>query len=151
MRGRPHEKLEIWRIAHALALRVHRLTLRLPKFELYEEGGQARRSSKSVSNQIVEGHALRRYKSEYLHYLWRSYGSAEETIEHLRFLLETESVRTRDREEAAALQREYAGLASKIFNYALSVDEQHDVSLYVREQEEPYEILGAERESRDEG
>jgi hypothetical protein len=66
---RPHERLDVYRIAHALGLRVHALSLKLPKHELYEEGSQARRSSKSVSSQIVEGHALRQYKAEYLHYL----------------------------------------------------------------------------------
>jgi hypothetical protein len=62
--SRPHEKLEVYRIAHALALRVHALTLKLPKHEMYEEGSQSRRSSKSVSSQVVEGHALRQYKAE---------------------------------------------------------------------------------------
>ncbi len=72
-------------MAHALALRVHAISLTLPKHELYEEGSQIRRSSKSTSAQIVEGHALRQYKPEYLHYLARSYASAEETIEHLQY------------------------------------------------------------------
>jgi four helix bundle protein len=58
------------------------MTLKLPKFELYEQGSQSRRASKSVSAQIVEGHALRQYKAEYEHYLARSYASAEEVIEH---------------------------------------------------------------------
>jgi len=60
--------------------------MKLPKFEHYEEGGQVRMSSKSVSAQIVEGHALRRYGIEYLRYLSRSYGSAEETMEHLEYI-----------------------------------------------------------------
>jgi four helix bundle protein len=87
-----YKKLEIYNLAHSLALKVHKLTMSLPKFEMYEEGGQIRRSSKSVSAQIVEGYALRRYKNEFLHYLWRAYGSSEETLEHLYFLFETESV-----------------------------------------------------------
>ena len=86
---RPHAKLEVYRIAHHLALKVHRLTLRLSRYQEYEEGSQIRRSSKSVSSQIVEGHALRRYKAEYIRYLVRAYGSAEETIEHLPYLGET--------------------------------------------------------------
>ena len=78
---RPHDKLEVYRVAHALGLRVHALSLKLPKFEMFEEGSQVRRSAKSVSSQIVEGHGLRQYRSEYLHYLGRAYASAEETIE----------------------------------------------------------------------
>src|ERR1700750_1984731 len=92
-RKRPHEQLEIYRVAHELGLRVHALTLRLPKFETYEVGSQVRRASKSISAQIVEGHALRKYKAEYEHYLARSYASAEEVIEHLQYLLETGSAK----------------------------------------------------------
>ena len=37
-----YRDLEIYKKSYELALRVHRLTLQLPQFELYEEGGQAR-------------------------------------------------------------------------------------------------------------
>ncbi len=140
MNTRPHEKLDVYRIAHALALRVHRLTFRLPKFELYEEGSQARRSSKSVSNQIVEGHALRRHKAQYVQYLARAYGSAEETIEPLRYIIETGSVRAEDQDEAASFLAEYGVLARKVYNYMTSVQQRHDTSFYVREEEEGWGI-----------
>lgn len=123
---RPHEQLEVYRLAHGLGLRVHAITLKLPKFELYEEGSQVRRSSKSVSSQIVEGHALRQYKAEYLHYLARAYGSAEETIEHLTYLHESGSA-TAVAAECLALLEKYAILCRKLFNYMRSVDKNHDV------------------------
>jgi four helix bundle protein len=122
---RPHEQLQVYRLAHALGLRIHALTLRLPKHELYEEGGQTRRSSKSTSSQIVEGHALRHYKAEYVHYLARAYASAEETIEHLRYLLETNSAKEMA-DECASLQQEYALLCRKLYNYQRSIQLQHD-------------------------
>jgi len=34
---RPHESLEVCRLARALALRVHAVTLKLPKHEMYVE------------------------------------------------------------------------------------------------------------------
>ncbi len=119
-KGRPHESLEVYRVAHSLALRVHALTLKLPKLETYEEAPQVRRASKSVSAQIVEGHALRQYKAEYLHYLARAYGSAEETIEHLRFLIETGSA-AKGADECRELTAEYEVLCRKVFNYMGSV------------------------------
>ena len=64
-----YKKLKIYRLAHDLAVRVHKMTVELPQFEMMEEGSQIRRSSKSVSSNIVEGYALRRYKQEYIHYL----------------------------------------------------------------------------------
>jgi four helix bundle protein len=106
------------------ALRVHRLTLRLPKFETYEEASQVRRSSKSVSALIVEGHALRQYKAEYLRYLARAYGSSEETIEHLVYLLETGSAE-QVFEECKLLVDGYVKLCRKLFNYQTSVEKQH--------------------------
>jgi four helix bundle protein len=123
--ARPHEMLEVYRLAHALAIQVHGVSLKLPKHELYEEGSQIRRSAKSVSSQIVEGHALRRYKPEYLHYLARAYGSAEETIEHLRLLLETRSANGLE-DNLQLLAEQYAVLCRKLFNYMRSVEKEHD-------------------------
>ena len=44
-----YEDLDIYNIAVDLAVEVHKMTLQeLPKFEMYEEGDQIRRSSKSI-------------------------------------------------------------------------------------------------------
>ena len=122
---RPHEKLDVYVMAHALAVRIHRMSMRLPKFELYEEGSQVRRSSKSTSSQIVEGHALRTYKADYVRYLWRAYGSVEETGEHLRLLIETDSA-CDVREEVVSLIESNDELCRRLYNYVCAVERQHD-------------------------
>ena len=48
-----YKKLKIYQLAHDLAVRVHKMTMDLPKFETFEEGSQIRRSSKSVSSNIA--------------------------------------------------------------------------------------------------
>jgi four helix bundle protein len=48
-----YRDLEIYQIAFALAKRVHIASLQLPSFELYEQGSQVRRSSKSIKDQIA--------------------------------------------------------------------------------------------------
>jgi hypothetical protein len=53
--------LDIFKLAKKLAIEVHKMTLLLPQYELYEEGSQIRRSSKSVVSNIVEGFARRNY------------------------------------------------------------------------------------------
>jgi len=48
-----YRDLEIYKESKGLAIEIHKMTLQLPKFELFEEGGQIRRSSKSVTAMIV--------------------------------------------------------------------------------------------------
>ncbi len=133
-----YKRLDIYRLAHSLALRIHKMTLTLPKFETYEEGGQVRRSSKSVTNQIVEGFALRKYKAEYLHYLYRSYGSCEESIEHITYLCETESLS--DKVLAQELLEEYTKLSKMLFRFIQSVEESHATPAFIREPHSKYDV-----------
>ena len=129
-----YHRLEIYRLSHDLALKVHKLSLTLPKFEMYEEGSQIRRSSKSVSSNIVEGFALRKYKNEYLHYLYRSYGSSEETLEHLRYLFETESLS--DESQYESLAKEYRKLNAMIFNFIMSVERSFETPAFLADLED---------------
>ena len=64
-----YKELEIYQIAFELSIEVHHLSLKLPKFEIFEQGSQIRRSSKSVKDTISEGYGRRRYKAEYIKYL----------------------------------------------------------------------------------
>jgi hypothetical protein len=42
-----YRNLEIWKLAEELVVGIHEMTLtKLPKFEMYEEGSQIRKSSK---------------------------------------------------------------------------------------------------------
>ena len=119
-----YKKLKIYNLAHDLAIRVHKMTMNLPKYEMFEEGSQIRRSSKSVSSNIVEGYALRRYKQEYIHYLVRALGSSLETVEHLEFLFKTESLT--DKTLYESLHEEYEKLNSMLYSFIESVVTQHD-------------------------
>jgi len=61
-----YRDLEIYKIAFKLSIRVHRESLKLPNFELFEQGSQIRRSSKSIKDTIAEGFGRRKYKAEYI-------------------------------------------------------------------------------------
>ncbi len=126
-----YKKLEIYRQAHRLAVEIHALTLKLPKHEMYEEGSQIRRASKSVSAQIVEGYSLRRHKQEFLQYLYRAYASSQESIEHLELLFETGSLV--DESVYRRLRNEYESLCKMIFRFIEHVQENHSEPFYVRE------------------
>jgi four helix bundle protein len=88
-----YRDLEIWKLARTLVIDIHAMTLtKLPKFEMFEEGGQIRRSSKSVKSTIVEGYGRRRYKQEFIRFLTYGLGSCDETVDHLETLFETKSL-----------------------------------------------------------
>jgi four helix bundle protein len=112
-------ELEIFSLAKKLVVEIHKLTLQeLPKFEMYEEGSQIRRSSKSIASNIVEGFGRRRYKHECIQFLTYSIASCDETKVHLEFLRETGSI---GEEVFAELYKSYEMLGAKLYNFRESV------------------------------
>ena len=92
-----YKKLEVWQLSREVVIAVHKMTLeKLPKFEMYEEGRQIRKSSKSVKSMIVEGYGRRRYKQDFIRFLTYSIASNDETMDHLETLFETESLTDKD-------------------------------------------------------
>jgi four helix bundle protein len=88
-----YRNLEIWELARITSVEIHKMTLaKLPKFEMYEEGSQIRRASKSIRSNIVEGYGRRRYKQEFIKFLVYAHSSCDETIDHLETVYETGSL-----------------------------------------------------------
>ncbi len=88
-----YRDLEIWQLSRELTVDVHKMTLhKLPKFEMFEEGSQIRRSMKSIKSNIVEGYGRRRYKQDFIRFLVFAHSSCDETIDHLETLFETGSL-----------------------------------------------------------
>jgi four helix bundle protein len=88
-----YRNLEVWQMARVVSVEIHQMTLmKLPKFEMYEEGAQIRRSAKSIRSNIVEGYGRRCYKQEFVKHLVYALGSCDETMDHLEILFETESL-----------------------------------------------------------
>ena len=118
-----YRDLDIYKKAHKLAIEIHEMSLQLPKFEMYEEGSQIRKSSKSVKNNIVEGFGRRRYKQEFIKYLTYSLASCDETLGHLHTLYETKSLD--DEKKYRYFCEEYDHLGKMITNFIKSVDVGH--------------------------
>ena len=87
-----YKDLEIWQLSREVVIELHKMSLELPKFEMYEEGSQIRRSSKSVKSNIVEGYGRRNYKNEYIRFITFALASNDETLDHLETLFETGSL-----------------------------------------------------------
>ena len=119
-----YKKLEIWQMAKDLVIDIHKMTLHdLPKFEMYEEGSQIRRSIKSVKSAIVEGYGRRDYKQDFIRFLSIAIASNDETIDHLENLHETGSLK--DKELFKDLQNRIDRLGKKINHFIQAVEKSH--------------------------
>lgn len=74
--------LDVWKLAHELALMVYRLTDHFPRSEQFGLVSQLRRGAGSIPANIVEGQS-RQHRKEFLQFLYISKGSAEEIHYHL--------------------------------------------------------------------
>ncbi len=81
-----YKELEIYKMSFNLAIKVHQLTMTLPKHELYEQGSQVRRSAQSIKDNIAEGFGRRRYKAEYIRFLIFAHASCDEAINQLEMI-----------------------------------------------------------------
>lgn len=86
-----YRDLDVFKVSKRLAIEIHKMSMILPKFELYEEESQIRRSAKAVTSSITEGYGRRRYKQDFIKYLVYCQSECDETILHLNFLFEIES------------------------------------------------------------
>ena len=87
-----YRDLDIYNESKKYAIQIHKMSLALPKFEMFEESGQIRRSSKAITTLIVEGYGRRRYKADFIKFLVYAQSECDETIVHLDFLFKTESL-----------------------------------------------------------
>jgi four helix bundle protein len=113
-----YRELEIYKIAFELAKRIHFATMELPSFELYEQGIQIRRSSKSVKDQIVEGYGRRRYKPDFIEFLIYSHSSCDETTSQLYMIKDLYP----EIQEFSQLLPEYENLGKKINSFIQYVE-----------------------------
>lgn len=81
-----YKDLEVYQMAYGLAIEIHQMSLTLPKYELYEQGSQIRRSSKSIKDNIVEGYGRKRYKDDFVKFLVYAQSSCDETASHLNMI-----------------------------------------------------------------
>jgi len=52
--------VEIYQKSYELAMNIHDMTLKFSNFELYDEGSQIRKASKSIAANLVEGFGRRK-------------------------------------------------------------------------------------------
>lgn len=123
-----YKKLEIWKLARELSIEIHKMSLtKLPKFEMYEEGSQIRRSSKSVRSNIVEGYGRRNYVMDYVKHLTYAQASNDETVDHLETLFETESLKDEELYKQLLAKLEQLGKMLNKFTQSIRTRTQNPV------------------------
>jgi four helix bundle protein len=118
-----YKKLEIWQLSRDIVIDIHKMSLSLPKFEMFEEGAQIRRSSKSVKSTIVEGYGRRNYKNDFIRYITYAMASNGETLDHLENLFDTKSLT--DEEYYYSLHSRLEILGKKINKFLQAVQKEH--------------------------
>jgi four helix bundle protein len=83
-----YRDLDIYQMACQLAIEIHHMSLTLPKHELYEQGSQIRRSSKSIKDNIVEGYGRKKYKNDFIRFLVYAQASCDEATSQLSMINE---------------------------------------------------------------
>jgi len=79
---RDFKKIQVWKKAHELTLRLYKVTATFPKEELYGLTSQIRRASASIPANIAEG-CGRDTQAELAHSIHIASGSASELEYHL--------------------------------------------------------------------
>jgi four helix bundle protein len=97
------ENLKVYQKLCDLAIKVHKLTLTFPQFELYELGSQLRRSSNSPPANLAEGFN-NKHTNIYLEGISRAQGEIRETIHHLKIAFQK---RYLSKEELIYFLKEY--------------------------------------------
>ncbi|CAD6492729.1 MAG: 23S rRNA-intervening sequence protein [Candidatus Argoarchaeum ethanivorans] len=77
------EDLEVYQKLLELHLEVSKISLKFPKYELYELGSQIRRSSNSIPANLAEGWN-NKHINIYLEGINRAFGEYQETLHHLQ-------------------------------------------------------------------
>lgn len=114
-----YKDLDIYKMAYQLSIKVHHMSLKLPKFELYEQGSQVRRSTKSIKDTIAEGYGRKKYKADFVKFLTYAQASCDEATSQLETINELylDSV-----PETSDYIKEYNILGAKINKFIQYVD-----------------------------
>ena len=121
-----YRKLQIWTLSREVVIEIHEMTMKLPKFEMYEEGSQIRRSSKTTKATIVEGYGRRRYKQDWIKFIVYALSSNDETMDHLENLWDTKSLT--DQMIFISLKNKIETLGKMLNKFLQAVEQEHQSS-----------------------
>ena len=105
--------LKVYQLAYRLAMDVFETTKKFPREETYSLTDQLRRSSRSVSSNIREGYAKRKYEQIFIRHLNDALGSSEETRTWLEFARDCCYITV---EQYTQLERRYDEVSAMLYS-----------------------------------
>jgi four helix bundle protein len=112
-----YKDFESYKMSYDLAVKVHKMSLKLPQYEIYEEGSQLRKSSKGVSSCIAEGYGRKKYKAEFIKFLVYAHASCDETIVHVNFIKDTHDFVEKETESFVGSYEELGRKISRFIDF----------------------------------
>ena len=109
--------LEVYKKAYQLAMQIFELSKGFPSEEKYALTSQIRRSSRSVSMNLREAWAKRRYDAHFISKLTDCDGEANETDTSLDFAKDCGYISDSQHENLTALNREIGRMLGSMINH----------------------------------
>ena len=87
-----YRELKVYQRAYEKSLEIHKLSMKLPRFEQFELASQIRRATKSIVLNIVEGYAKSKSTAEFKRFLMMALGSNDEVRVQLEYCKDLEYI-----------------------------------------------------------
>lgn len=116
MEFRSFEELEVWKKGREVRLFVRDLVKKFPREEKYILTYQIRKSSRSITNNIAEGHGRFSYQ-ENIHFCRVSRGSLTETLDHVIVAFDEEYISQQELNDFRVLYNDCLKLLNGYIGY----------------------------------
>jgi four helix bundle protein len=109
-----YKDLNVYQVSYVLAMKLFELAKKFPKEETYSLTDQIRRASRSISVNIAEGWAKRKYENVFIRHLIDSNGSCEETKVWLDFARDCAYLDTREHKDLLERYNEVGAMLNSL-------------------------------------
>ena len=113
-----YRDLDVYKRSYKLAVRVHLISLQLPKEYRFDLADQIRRASRSIPSNIAEGYGRCKSKRDTVSQLRTALGSNDEILFNLEFMKDVNLI---SRDDFQELTDEYVIVGKELFRLIKSL------------------------------
>lgn len=112
------EDLHVFERAYKVSLKIHKISLQLPKIEQYALGDQIRRASKSICANLAEGFSKQiGSKKEFRQFILTSMGSSDEMQVWIKYCKDLAYLTEEQAETFTQEYQEISKMLRSLYNY----------------------------------